>query len=251
MGAERYLELLSEDSRRLVAAARQAPLDAEIPTCPGWTVHDCVAHTAEVYQHKLACIRLNRRPGEDYEQHAPDGDVVGWIERSASDLLAELRTRGPAAPAYTWWPADQTVGFWYRRMAQETAIHRLDVEDARGAPTPIATDLAVDGIDEVLEMFLSDGWDDVSPDEWGDVDPHAGAGRTIAIHSGGHTWRSTLGPEAMPLHRSPGPADASITGTPEPVLLWLWGRRPNNAVTLTGDPQPLTTFRSRLQIATQ
>ena len=43
-------------------------------------------------------------------------------------------------------------------MAQETVIHRVDAELAAGEPiAPIPDDLAVDGIDEVLERFLAYG----------------------------------------------------------------------------------------------
>jgi uncharacterized protein (TIGR03083 family) len=216
-------------------------------------VGDCVAHTAEVYQHKVACMRLGRSPGEDYEQRPPEGvDLLDWFDASLAAVLAELRQRGPAAPAYSWWPPDQTVGFWYRRMAQETAVHRLDVEDGAGTPTPIDAELAADGIDEVLDVFISDGWDDdVTPEEWGDVDPHAGEGKTIAMRAGGHTWRSTLGPATIALDRNDGPADARVAGDPESVLLWLWGRRGDDVVVLDGDPDVLRTFRDRLVIATQ
>jgi uncharacterized protein (TIGR03083 family) len=253
MEPDRYLELIEQDAGLLAAAARRAGLDAEIPSCPGWTVGDCVAHTAEVYQHKVACVRLGRSPGGDYEQAPPEGvDLVGWFDTSLITLLAELRQRGPAAPAYSWWPHDQTVGFWYRRMAQETAVHRLDVEDGAGTPTPIDADLAADGIDEVLDVFIAEGWDDdVSPEEWGDVDPRAGEGKTIATRAGGRVWRSTLGPSTIVLHRSDGPADASVTGDPESVLLWLWGRRGDELVELDGDASVLQTFRDRLVIATQ
>jgi uncharacterized protein (TIGR03083 family) len=255
MEPARYLELLKRDGARLASAARGVPLSAPIPTCSGWTVRDCVAHTAEVYQHKIACMRLLRRPGDDYEQEPPAGvDVLAWFDESLAALLDELRTRGPAAPAYTWWPADQTVGFLYRRMAQETAVHRLDVEDAGGAATPIDGELALDGVDEVLELFMGGDWDeDVSPEEWGDVDPHAGEGQTIVVRSGGRAWRSTLGPSCIALARDGDSADAeaSVAGEPEAVLLWLWGRRPDASVTLAGDPSALVAFRNRLRIATQ
>ncbi len=252
MRDDRYLELIEQDGRRLAEAARRVDLDALVPSCPGWTVRDCVAHTAEVYQHKIACIRLQRRPGEDYEQQAPPGVLpVDWFDDSLAALLAELRGRGPAAPAYTWWPDDQTVGFWYRRMAQETAVHRLDVEDAVGEPTPIDPELAVDGIDEVLERFLGgEDWAGMGPDEWGDVDPRAGEGMTLAVRSG-DVWRSTLAADAVAFRRGDGAADAAVSGDPEPVLLWLWGRRPDGAVTLDGDRSALRAFRDRLRIATQ
>lgn len=249
---ERYLDLIEHDGRRLGEVARRVDPDAPVPSCPGWTARDCIAHTAEVYQHKIACIRLQRRPGEDYEKQAPPGvELVDWFDGSLGTLLAELRDRGPAAPAYTWWPGDQTVGFWYRRMAQETAVHRLDVEDALGEPTPIDQELAVDGIDEVLERFVGDeDWTGMGADEWGDVDPRAGEGMTVAVRSG-DVWRSTLAADAVAFRRGDGPADASVSGDPEAVLLWLWGRRPDGPVALDGDPTALRAFRDRLRIATQ
>lgn len=252
MRPARYLELIEQDGRRLEAAARAGDLDAPIPSCPGWTVRDCVVHTGEVYQHKVATLRLGRPPGDGDEQSPQPGpDLLAWFDAALSTLLDELRTRRPEAPAYTWWSADQTVGFWYRRMAQETAVHRRDVEDGVGAPTPVDEDLAVDGIDEVLDAFVTDDWSEVTDDEWGDVDPRAGAGATVAVRSGGRVWRSTLAPDAITLARGDGPADATLSGDPEAVLLWLWGRRPGGAVVIEGDRAAAAAFRDRLRLATQ
>jgi uncharacterized protein (TIGR03083 family) len=252
MTPERYLALIEQDGRRLADAAAAGPLDAPIPTCPGWDVRTCVDHTAGVYRNRIAGILLQRRPGPgEVEERPPDGDLVPWFSASLDALLDVLREHGPDAPAYTWWPPDQTVGFWYRRMAQETAVHRLDVEDGRGTPTPIDAALAVDGIDEVLDLFLGDDWATMDPKEWDGVDPQTGAGATVAVRSGGAVWRSTLRPDAIELQRSDGPADAGVAGDPEAVLLWLWGRRPDDVVTLDGDPAVLTAYRDRLRIATQ
>ena len=44
---------------------------------------------------------------------------------------------------------------------------------------------------------------------------------------------------------------ATVSGEPEAVLLWLWGRRPDDVITLDGDPALLTAYRDRLRIATQ
>ncbi len=71
--------------------------------------------------------------------------------------VAELDTRSVDDPAHTWWPPDQTAGFWLRRIAHETAIHRRDMESAAREPTPVDDELAVDGIDEALDPFLR--WD--------------------------------------------------------------------------------------------
>ena len=103
----------------------------------------------------------------------------------------------------------------------------------------------------MLDLFLGDDWAKAEPEDWDGVDPQAGAGATVAVRSGGQTWRSTLGADAIPLEREDGPADATVAGEPEAVLLWLWGRRPDGGVTLEGDPAVLAAYRDRLRIATQ
>jgi len=254
LSPERYLELLQADAGRLVEAARLGPLTLDVPPCPGWTVHDAVHHTAVVYHHKVACMRLQRRPEEGEWPQPPleeGGDLLPWFEASLRMLVDELEQRGPDAPSYTWLPEDQTVGFWYRRMAQETAVHRVDVESAHDCMTPVADDLAVDGVDEVLALMLTDDWSDLPAEEWGDVSPQAGAGGVIAVRTGDSGWRVTLNPDRIDVVREPGAASAQVTGEPSEVLLWLWGRRPDSAVRLSGDPALLTAFRDRLRLANQ
>ena len=114
-------------------------------------------HTGEVYSHKVACMRLPEGPQNDDDwNHGPGRgqDPLGWFQERFDELTTELTARGADASAYTWYDPDQTVGFWFRRMAQETAVHRVDVESAFDAVTPVSDDLAVDGIDEVLDLFL-------------------------------------------------------------------------------------------------
>src|SRR5690606_4655181 len=50
--------------------------------------------------------------------------------------------------------APSPLEFWVRRQAHETAIHRVDVESARGDEvSPVGEAFAVDGIDELLNGF--------------------------------------------------------------------------------------------------
>ena len=86
-------------------------------------------------------------------------------------------------------------------MAQETAVHRVDVESGYDAVTPVDDELAVDGIDEVLDWFLSYQAEDVGPDA-----PGRG---TVAVRTGDHIWRLTL-------HRRRGRASPASPGRPTP-----------------------------------
>lgn len=241
---EQFLRHLRADTERMIDVA--ADLDAEVPTCPGWTVRDVLEHTGAVFSHKVACMRLPGGP-QRYEDwsHGPDdgGDLLGWFRERRDELVTELETRGPEAPSYTWFPDDQTVGFWYRRMAQEAAVHRIDVESGTGHQSPVDHDLAVDGVDEVLDRFLVFQADDVGPD---------GPGRgTVAVRTGDRIWRLGLTADAVELSREPGAAEAVVSGEPSELYLWLWGRRPDDAVQVEGDRDLLAGLRARLHVVTQ
>jgi hypothetical protein len=43
----------------------------------------------------------------------------------------------------------------------------------------------------------------------------------------------------------------TASGEPSELLLWLWGRRPDSAVTLHGDPAAIAAWRALLARATQ
>src|SRR4051812_38843289 len=179
----RYLECIDTESGRFADAV--GDLDAPVPPCPGWTVREAVRHLGAVYWHKIMCMRLQRQPeeGEWTTDPAKGQDIVGWFREAHQALRTELTSRDPASHSPTWWPPDQTVGFWYRRMALEVAVHRTDVESAYGAITPIDADIALDGIDEVLRRMLAG------------PDPLPGDGPTVDVAAGGQSWRLTLLPE--------------------------------------------------------
>jgi uncharacterized protein (TIGR03083 family) len=237
-----YVGHVQQDGRRLAAAA-SGSLSEEVPSCPGWTVTDLVTHVAEVYEHKIACTALGRFPKPWPPEWPADRDPIEWFEDAHGRLLEMFERSGPTTPSKTWWPPDQTVGFWARRMAQETVVHRVDAEQAIGKPTPVNADLAVDGVDEVLERMLAGDWSD-DPDD-------AATGQRIAISTGGKTWGVTLEREAVSIHDDGGAADATLGGDPPDVLLWLWGRSPDDRVLRSGDEDAIRLLRSRLILATQ
>ena len=244
MQTERFLALLRSDGRLLADAARR-DLEADVPPCPGWRVRDVVTHTAEVYEHKLACIELRAAPDPWPPPWPADRDPLAWFADAHARLLDVLSSTDPATPAYTWWPPDQTVGFWVRRMAQETAVHRVDAQSAFGAITPVDTDLAVDGVDEVLTLFLAGDWSDAPVDR-------VGSGERIAVTAGAQSWLVTLQPRAVEVSRPDGTAvDATLSGAPSDVLLWLWGRAADDTVDRGGDASAIRLLRERLTLATQ
>lgn len=249
MEPQRYLDCLADDQRRLrTVAARD--LTAAVPTCPGWTVADLVTHVADVYLHKVGCMRANAEPAWP-PRHDPMPPLE-LLDHAYAELTAEFAQRSPESPSYTWYGPDQTVGFWYRRMAQEAVIHRVDAESAAGEPVErIPDDLAIDGVDEVLERFLSYGtinWSDECGPDLTEAD-----GATVLVAAGDHGWLLTLEPSGVrvrPAGVDTG-ATARISGDPQTVLLWLWRRADPDAVARSGDDKAIDRLWRLLKIATQ
>lgn len=241
---EAYLSGLRRDAARLLEVGRRG-LDPPVPSCPGWTVADVVSHTATVYLHKVETIRGGAAP-----QDWPPADFAGreplsFFAEAIQELWDELMARDPDEVCATWWPPDQTVGFWYRRMAHETAVHRVDAELAHDVVTPVDEALAVDGVDEVLRVMLAGSWADDDPPTPNPVDAR------VRVSSGGRSWTATLSAQLVRVTEADA-ADVAVevAGAPDDVCLWLWGRRGDEALAVTGDREVAEAFRRRLQECT-
>lgn len=237
-----YVEHVRADGRRLAEAAG-GRLGADVPSCPGWSVRDLVRHVAEVYEHKIACTLLQQAPDPWPPEWPADRDPVEWLDDAHDRLLEMFERSEPSTPSATWWPPDQTVGFWARRMAHETAVHRADAELAAGTITPIDADLATDGVDEILHLMLAGDWSE-APDD-------AAMGQRVAVVTGGRTWIVELSREAVAVDEGDQTRDATVEGDPSDVVLWLWGRAEDDRVTRSGDAEALRMLRARLVLATQ
>ncbi|WP_433175249.1 maleylpyruvate isomerase family mycothiol-dependent enzyme [Actinoallomurus sp. CA-150999] len=237
-----FLIRLRAESAHLAAFAADRDLGAPVPTCPGMSVGEILLHLGSVHRLVLGWVRAQHRP-EVWESSPPDGDVVGWFRAGAAELHDELSGRRPDEPCDTWSPDDRTVGFWWRRMAHEITVHRVDVETAYGPIGPIDAGFAADGADEVLSLFLVH--------RRGDTETR-GPIRTVGVAAGSHVWRVTLRPASAEVTRElPDDADAVVIGDPVAVYLWLWGRRADDAVRVCGDRQAAAALRATLALATR
>jgi len=266
MENSRFLECLEADYRRIREVV-PGHLDERVPTCPDWTVADLTRHVGQVYLHKVECMR----EGAERESEWPpaglkDEEPVALLDRAYADLVRELTTRNPSDRGGTWYAPDPTVGFWFRRMAQETVIHRIDAELGGGARiSSIPADLAIDGVDELLKVFVA-----YSVTEWGDYFTEALAGSpgrthkvriTATTDSPSVTWLVKTSPGDFTVDGGPGEAvndesaaDVTVSGTPADVLRWAWNRgtpgEPGR-VTINGDAGALAEFFRCVVIATQ
>ncbi|MFI5665129.1 maleylpyruvate isomerase family mycothiol-dependent enzyme [Streptomyces sp. NPDC051684] len=260
LSVARYLDCLAADFERLGAAARPTPT-AQVPSCPDWTVTDLVRHVGQVYAHKTQAI-VAAAPGTEPEwppKGTSDEEPFALLNRAYTELRTAIEAHAPEDPSGTWYAPDQTVGFWIRRMTQETVIHRIDAELAAGGRVfPVPDDLAIDGIDELLKVFTA-----YAVTEWSDYfrEPLAGSpGRTYEVRAEGErtaTWRIRTGARptfAVEDATEAGPADATVSGTPEALLRDLWNRAgtgETSQVRITGAQEAVEELRACLRTSTQ
>ncbi|MBO3748902.1 maleylpyruvate isomerase family mycothiol-dependent enzyme [Streptosporangiaceae bacterium NEAU-GS5] len=250
MESARYLDCLTADATRLREVAARG-LGEAVPSCPGWTVTDLVYHVAEVYLHKVETMRRGDWPSPWPLPELREEEPLALFDRALAELVDELTVRKAEEPSVTWYAADQTVGFWIRRMAQETVIHRVDAEQALAEPLArIPGDLAVDGIDEVLITFLaysSHEW----PEDYGSL-LTSSDGRAVEILAGEDArWLVRATPAGIEVTQDAAPAGAMISGDPQDVLIWLWRRVPATHIFHNGDQSLVTLLHDLMNCATQ
>jgi uncharacterized protein (TIGR03083 family) len=240
-----YLQSLRDDGTALAGAAGRG-LDPPVPACQGWTVADLVLHTGMVHRHKLEIGRGRlAQPPDPWPPPAPPrAELLGWYGQGLEELLTVLEATDPDTRVWTFHRPDQTVGFWRRRMAQETAVHRVDAESAHSNPRPVPAALAADGVSELLEAFLA-------PHAEGE--PVGGRGESLHLHATDTEgeWRLRLLPAGVEVAQGHAQGDATAVGSASDLLLFLWGRAGADPLERSGDPALLARVRELAAMATQ
>ncbi|MGQ4514163.1 maleylpyruvate isomerase family mycothiol-dependent enzyme [Streptomyces sp. DW26H14] len=188
--------------------AFRARLDGDLMVpvehCGAWTLHDLAEHLGT--QNLWSAAAVTEGHGRYKADAAPrdPAAVAPWFEETSTTLLKAL-SRDPSDEAWTFHPP-HTVGFWRRRRALETLIHRWDAEHALGTARPLDPTLAGEGVAEVFDTMAP---------------MQVSRGRVEAP-------RVALRLEATDLGSSwvygPGTPVATLAGPAEQLLLLLWGR---------------------------
>ena len=241
-----HLEHLQADIERIRATPADR-LDEAVRACPGWTVADLLAHHAGVF--RVVTAQLRAEPGSDLVPFdPPEADVapLDMLARAGDELVTALGDTDPDEHRPNWAGAP-TAAFWFRRMAQETVIHRVDAQLAHTQPDPIDPALAIDGVDELADVFL----------------PYAGArgitgsGETVHLHATddaiaaggleGGEWTFRFHDGGVDVERGHAKGDMAVRGAAGQLLLFAWNRRPVE-VECFGEPDPLAFWARTVRI---
>lgn len=232
---EGLLALVQDRSAALRGSvAGCADLDVRVPSCPDWSLRDLVEHLVEVHRFWAAAVVAGPRekPPAVAPAVAPADDPLSadLLARSAAateELIAALRTAGPAAGCWTWWgdsDVPMTSGAVARHQVQEAAVHAFDAQLATGTVQPVPAVVALDGIAE----FIGVSHGTAGP--W----PHEPA--RIGLHTTeGESWLLDLTASGAHVIDGHHETVADLHGPASDLLLTLHGRLPLDGLRSEGD----------------
>ncbi len=216
-----YLAVVSDEGARIVEAYER-DRSAAVPWSDRWTVGTVARHVAGT--HHVVGEIIRRRPDADFslfnELPSPPKDspeFVDWFRSGTGSLVEQLSIVPAEAECWSWYEHGRRVMWWARRMALEAVVHRWDAEMALGGGSPIAPDIAADGVDEYLDVFVaaSRGVHD------------APAGPTISFECSDRSerwWLDLSVRGGRTVVRETRQASVQFRGTAEQLLLMVWGR---------------------------
>ncbi|MGW8593330.1 maleylpyruvate isomerase family mycothiol-dependent enzyme [Dietzia sp. NPDC055877] len=216
------------------AGGEGADLSSPVAACPGWTVHELVAHLGTANWWGGANVReanpeVRARGMRAVMESAPAATegadaLARWYAGLAEGAIETYAETEPDAPVWTF-AGPGRADYWLRRQLHETAVHRWDLECAlsgEAGTTPLMDDVALDTIDEfctALRPIMSAALPPLPV--------------TIRVRAGEREW-VLPGAEGEDGQAAP---EVELTGPPETLALLLWGRVGPDAegLEVTGD----------------
>ncbi|MFC0439556.1 maleylpyruvate isomerase N-terminal domain-containing protein [Kutzneria buriramensis] len=216
-------------------SAIQAGPDIPIATCPDWRMEDLVVHVVGVYDFILRAMEGEQAKFERSSGSWPE--LLAHLEDVVPTLLQRLRDGDPDQQVWTSRDKPTDLRSMARRLAHETAIHRLDADSAvKDLPTLVyGTEFAADGVDEFVNAMLPAITERRPPTVAGTVLYHAA--------DAGQIWQVQVDIGTPVAPTEPGAAvnaDVSVVGTADAVYRSVWGR-PSTAV-VSGDRSVLAAL---------
>lgn len=230
-----HIERLEAEGRRLGDVVARVPLDAAVPGCPGWDVEALVRHLGDVHRWAATIVanRLQERLRRDFAAPDDRDSLLAWYAEGHAHLLGALRGASPEDDFWAWGAAPNPQAFWARRQSHETAIHRLDAEQAAGSATAFPAAAAADGIDEWLMLAtrrckVADG---------------GGRLLHVAASDTPGAWVVELREDGLGVERGHAAADCSVRAPASDLFALLMNRRDAAGVDVAGDADVLRAWR--------
>ena len=231
---DRATDLAVAEIRRMADVCRGADPSTPVPSCPGWDLGELLRHIGTV--NRWAATMVERRSQERLGREGMTWEVpedatalAAWVGDGADLVERSFRDVDPDTAMWAWgWP--KNAGFWPRRMVHETGVHRADAELALGRQPTFDADVAVDGVEELLDNLPQAAY--FRPN----VAELKGDGQILTFLTPEASWAITLQPEGFGWVRDEVRGDASfVMRSASDLLLTLYGRRQPAPGEITGD----------------
>ncbi|WP_319460394.1 maleylpyruvate isomerase family mycothiol-dependent enzyme [Micromonospora sp. RTP1Z1] len=231
-----WIGALRTDGPAFATAVAEAPPETPVLSCPGWTVSDLTLHLAGIYHwvHSFVASGSTSQPARPTGELPAGVTPLQFWQHGYDQLMTLFESLDPEAPAWNWAPQPKRAGFWPRRMAHETAVHRWDAQLAIAAGGPIEAKLAADGVSEVLDTWLPAGRRR-TPGQWHGV-------VQLSATDAAQDWYLRLRGEGVALldtatvfGHDDHHARAQVTASASDLLLALWGRISFDTLGVAGD----------------
>ncbi len=216
-----------------IAYSRKAGLDAPVPTAPEWNVRQLIAHQGMVHRWATANVRGKKPDAAAYEAEGLNtADPVTWLHDGGLRLIKTLQDAPEDLEARVFLNnAPPPRQFWARRQCHETTIHSVDALAASlgrmplAAETEITREIALDGIDELLNGFHTREKSRLRTEA-----PMTFAVRPTDVD---RSWQVHTSSEPATVERDVhGHADVVLEASAETLYLALWNR--TDEVTASG-----------------
>ena len=247
---DRYCTEIVAQTDLLRSSVEGADLTAPVPTCPGWTVGQLLRHLGGGHRwvETIVRSRATQPPSDEQVRDVSgytkeDPAVLGaWLVEGAERLADTLRAAGPDAQVWTPVPRGATTPVFHaRRMTHETVMHRADATLAIGAEFTVDADVALDAIDEWMELGSLPEILDVHPEKRELLGP----GRTLHFHAtdtsaeAAAEWLVDLTGDVIAWRRAHEKAAVAVRGPLTDLLLSIYRRQParSGGIEIFGDAQ--------------
>jgi uncharacterized protein (TIGR03083 family) len=254
---DRYCAEIVAQTDLLRSRSEGADMTTPVPSCPGWNLGQLLRHLGGAHRwvETIVRTRATRPPSDDQVRDLSgygkeDAAMLdAWLAEGAAHLADTLRAAGPDAEMWTAIPGETPV-FWARRMAHETVIHRADAILALSAEFTVDEEIALDALDEWMELG--------SLPQIFEVQPHRrellGPGRTLHLHAtdtaaeAAAEWLIDLTGDAIVWRRAHEKAAVAVRGPLTGLLLLVYRRRParSRGIEVLGDLQLLDFWLERV-----
>ncbi|MGW2412937.1 maleylpyruvate isomerase family mycothiol-dependent enzyme [Streptomyces tubercidicus] len=232
-------------------------LRAIVPSCPDWNLAQLLRHLGEAHRwvEELVRTRATEPPPDTAlrvlprDTTEPPAALAAWLTEGARLLADTLRAAGPDARIWTPLPSG-SPRFFARRMAHETVMHRADATLTLGVDFTVDPRVALDCLDEWMELGSLPKMFDYHPDRRELLGP----GRTLHFQAtdtppeAAANWLVDLTGDTLAWRRTQEPAAVSVRAPLTDLLLLIYGRAPadSGAYEITGDAELLEFWLARV-----